>query len=67
MAVISLLLAFNTMAWSVWIIVFVLILIAWRPYVWDWVVFLTANLAMGAIAMQGVRLAELALRGLERT
>ncbi len=49
--VISLLLAFNTMAWSVWIIVFVLILIAWRPYVWDWVVFLTANLAMGAIAM----------------
>jgi rod shape determining protein RodA len=49
--VISLLLAFNTLAWSVWIIVFVLILIAWRPYVWDWVVFLTANLAMGAIAM----------------
>ena len=49
--VISLLLAFNTLAWSVWIVVFVLILIAWRPYVWDWVVFLTANLAMGAIAM----------------
>jgi rod shape determining protein RodA len=49
--VISLILAFNTLAWSVWIIVFVLILIAWRPYVWDWVVFLTANLAMGAIAM----------------
>jgi rod shape determining protein RodA len=47
----SLFLAFNTMAWSVWIIVFVLILIAWRPYVWDWVVFLTANLVMGAIAM----------------
>src|SRR3954465_9316974 len=49
--VVSLLLAFNTLAWSVWIILFVLILIAWRPYVWDWVVFLTANLAMGAIAM----------------
>ena len=49
--VISLLLAFNTLAWGVWIIVFVLILIAWRPYVWDWVVFLAANLAMGAIAM----------------
>ena len=28
-----------------------MILIAWRPYVWDWVVFLTANVAMGAIAM----------------
>jgi rod shape determining protein RodA len=48
---ISLLLAFNTLAWSIWIIIFVLIIIAWRPYVWDWVVFLTANVAMGAIAM----------------
>jgi rod shape determining protein RodA len=49
--VVSLLLAFNTLAWSVWMIIFVLIIVAWRPYVWDWVVFLTANLAMGAIAM----------------
>ena len=48
---ISLLLAFNTLAWGVWIIVFVLILIAWRPYVWDWTTFLAANIAMGAIAM----------------
>ena len=48
---ISLLLAFNTLAWSAWIIVFVLILIAWRPYVWDWTMFLAANVAMGAIAM----------------
>ena len=49
--VISLLLAFNTLAWSFWMIIFVIILIAWRPYVWDWVVFLAANVAMGAIAM----------------
>jgi rod shape determining protein RodA len=49
--VISLLLAFNTLAWSFWMIIFVLILIAWRPYVWDWVVFLAANVAMGAVAM----------------
>jgi rod shape determining protein RodA len=49
--VISLLLAFNTLAWSLWMITFVIILIAWRPYVWDWVVFLTANVAMGAVAM----------------
>ena len=48
---ISLLLAFNTLAWSAWIIVFVLILIAWRPYVWDWTLFLATNVAMGAIAM----------------
>jgi rod shape determining protein RodA len=49
--VISLLLAFNTLAWSFWMIIFVIILIAWRPYVWDWVVFLAANVAMGAVAM----------------
>jgi rod shape determining protein RodA len=49
--VISLLLAFNTLAWSFWMIIFVLILVAWRPYVWDWVVFLAANVAMGAVAM----------------
>ncbi len=48
---ISLFLAFNTLAWSAWIILFVLILIAWRPYVWDWTMFLAANVAMGAIAM----------------
>ena len=48
---ISLLLAFNTLTWSAWIIVFVLILVAWRPYVWDWTMFLAANVAMGAIAM----------------
>lgn len=48
---ISLFLAFNTLAWSAWIIVFVLILFAWRPYVWDWTMFLAANVAMGAIAM----------------
>jgi rod shape determining protein RodA len=46
---ISLLLAFNTLTWSAWIIVFVLILIAWRPYVWDWTMFLAANVAMGAM------------------
>jgi rod shape determining protein RodA len=49
--VVSLLLAFNTLAWGVWMIIFVAIIVAWRPYVWDWVVFLTANVAMGAIAM----------------
>jgi rod shape determining protein RodA len=48
---ISLFLAFNTLAWSAWIIVFVLILVVWRPYVWDWTMFLAANVAMGAIAM----------------
>jgi rod shape determining protein RodA len=49
--VISLLLAFTTLAWAVCMIIFVLILIVWRPYVWDWVTFLAANVAMGAVAM----------------
>jgi rod shape determining protein RodA len=49
--VISLLLAFNTLAWGFWMIIFVLVLVAWRPYVWDWVTFLAANVAMGAVAM----------------
>jgi rod shape determining protein RodA len=49
--VISLLLAFNTLAWGLWMVLFVMILVAWRPYVWDWVVFLAANVAMGAVAM----------------
>ena len=48
---ISLLLAFNTAAWSVWMIIFLLIIFAWRPYVWDWVTFLAANVAMGTIAI----------------
>jgi rod shape determining protein RodA len=49
--VISLLLAFNTLAWGIWMIIFVMVLVAWRPYVWDWVTFLAANVAMGAVAM----------------
>jgi rod shape determining protein RodA len=49
--VISLLLAFNTLAWGIWMIIFVIVLVAWRPYVWDWVTFLAANVAMGAVAM----------------
>jgi rod shape determining protein RodA len=49
--VISLLLAFNTLAWGAWIVAFVAILVAWRPYLWDWVLPLTANVIMGAVAL----------------
>ncbi len=49
--VISLLLAFNTLAWGLWIVAFVAILVAWRPYLWDWVLPLTANVIMGAVAL----------------
>ncbi|MBA3659173.1 MAG: rod shape-determining protein RodA [Gemmatimonadales bacterium] len=48
---ISLLLAFSTVAWIVWILAFVLIIWAWRPYLWDWALCLIANVVMGTLAM----------------
>jgi rod shape determining protein RodA len=49
--VVSLLLAFNTLAWGLWIVAFVAILVAWRPYLWDWALPLAANVVMGAVAL----------------
>jgi rod shape determining protein RodA len=48
---VSLLLAFNTLAWGAWIVLFVAVLVAWRPYLWDWVLPLTANVIMGGAAL----------------
>jgi rod shape determining protein RodA len=48
---ISLLLAFNTLAWGAWIVLFVGVLAAWRPYLWDWALPLTANVIMGGAAL----------------
>lgn len=47
----SLLLAFSTLTWSLWIILLFGILVAWRPYIWDSVAVGLANIAMGAIAL----------------
>jgi rod shape determining protein RodA len=49
--VISLLLAFNTIAWGAWIVFLVVVLVVWRPYLWDWVIPLTANVIMGGVAL----------------
>ncbi len=49
--VVSLLLAFNTVAWGAWIVFLVGVLVAWRPYLWDWVIPLTANIVMGGVAL----------------
>jgi rod shape determining protein RodA len=49
--VVSLLLAFNTLAWGAWIVFLVGVLVAWRPYLWDWVIPLTANIVMGGVAL----------------
>jgi len=47
----SLLLAFNNWAWGAWMVAFTALLIAWRPYVYDALVFWFLNVAMGTIAL----------------
>lgn len=49
--VISLLLAFNTAIWSVWMLGLLALLFVWRPYVLESVVVFLLNSAMGAIAI----------------
>jgi rod shape determining protein RodA len=49
--VVSLLLAFNTIAWGAWIVFLVVVLVVWRPYLWDWVIPLAANVVMGGVAL----------------
>jgi len=47
----SLLLAFNTWTWGVWMIVLALLLFAWRPYVVEAVFLYVVNSVMGALAI----------------
>jgi len=47
----SLLLAFNTWTWGVWMIVLAALLVAWRPYVAEGILLYIANSIMGALAM----------------
>jgi rod shape determining protein RodA len=49
--VLSLLLAFSTWSWGVWIFLLCGLLILWRPFVWEGLAVLGANLAMGIIAL----------------
>jgi len=48
---ISLLLAFSTWTWGIWIVGFCLVLALWRPYIVDTLVALSLNVATGLIAM----------------
>ncbi len=48
---ISLLLAFNTWTWGVWMIILAVLLFMWRPYVAEGVVVYVANSVMGALAI----------------
>jgi len=47
----SLLLAFNTWTWGLWMIVLALLLFAWRPYVVEAVFLYVVNSVMGALAI----------------
>lgn len=48
---IGLILAFSTVAWGAWIVVLVALLLWWRPYVWEGLAVMLANVAMGVIAV----------------
>ncbi len=49
--VIGLVLAFSTVAWGAWIVVLVALLVWWRPYVWEGLSVMLANVVMGVIAV----------------
>jgi rod shape determining protein RodA len=49
--VLSLLLAFNTWTWAIWFFVLTALLFKWRPFIWEWIAVLGANVAMGFIAI----------------
>jgi rod shape determining protein RodA len=48
---IGLVLAFSTVAWGTWIVLLFILLLVWRPYVWEGLLVMMANVAMGVIAL----------------
>jgi rod shape determining protein RodA len=48
---IGLVLAFSTIAWGIWIAVLGGLLLWWRPYLWEGLVVVAANVAMGVFAL----------------
>ena len=49
--VIGLILAFSTVSWGIWIVVLIGLLLWWRPYVWEGLAVMFANVMMGVIAV----------------
>jgi rod shape determining protein RodA len=49
--VIGLVLAFSTVAWGVWIVVLVALLLWWRPYVWEGLAVMLFNVITGVLAV----------------
>jgi len=48
---IGLVLAFSTTAWGIWLAVLAGLLLWWRPYLWEGLAVVAANVAMGVFAM----------------
>jgi rod shape determining protein RodA len=49
--VIGLTLAFSTVVWGAWIVLLFALLLWWRPYVWEGLAVMLANVGMGVIAL----------------
>lgn len=49
--VIGLVLAFSTVAWALWIAVLAGLLLWWRPYLWEGLAVMAANVLMGVVAL----------------
>jgi len=49
--VIGLTLAFSTVVWGAWIVLLFGLLLWWRPYIWEGLTVMLANIGMGVIAL----------------
>jgi rod shape determining protein RodA len=48
---IGLVLAFSTVAWGAWMVLLFVLLLIWRPYVWEGLAVMMGNFVMGVIAL----------------
>ena len=48
---IGLILAFSTLVWGAWIVLLFGLLLWWRPYLWEGLAVMLANVAMGVVAL----------------
>lgn len=48
---IGLILAFSTVVWGAWIVLLFILLLVWRPYVWEGLAVMLVNVGMGVIAL----------------
>ncbi len=53
--VIGLILAFSTVAWGAWIVLLFGLVLWWRPYVWEGLAVMLANIVMGVVALPAWR------------